>query len=196
MEKYTIVADSVINLYKSKDSVRRSEVLLIGQDYLIDDCLPDMSAEDYDSYRTKVYLAEVPDKPLGWVNYKDFIDAALKSVAPSDSVEETELEQEDMTTDKVSIWLEELEDEEISDSNPLTEEIVETTTFTETVTAQEYRVKLKNKVFSDVTGKSVNNSINSIILITTSPETTNGPITVYHNDLVYTFNRQDLIYLD
>lgn len=112
MEKYTIAADSVVNLYKSEDSVRRSEVLLIGQDYLIDDCLPDMSAEDYDSYRTKVYLAEVPDKPLGWVNYKDFINAALKSVAPSDLVEETELEQKDMTTDKVSIWLEEYEETE------------------------------------------------------------------------------------
>lgn len=110
MEKYILVADSEVNLYKSKESTRRSEVLLIGQEYLIDDCLPDMPAEDYDSYRTEIYLAEVPDKPLGWVNYMNFMNAALKSVDPDDVIEETESEQEDTTTDKVSIWLEEYEE--------------------------------------------------------------------------------------
>lgn len=138
MEKFTLT--EAVNLYKDENSTRRSCLLDINEEYLLDE--NDIYAKGGydDSHRVPIYT-EGTDVigQIGWVNFNNFMKVALKYKSPSDLVE-----------DEV---IEEVSNEETIEEEPVIE-----------ITEPKTKGKLIKRTMYDSRGYEVPEWFNSVIL--------------------------------
>lgn len=139
MEKFILT--EAVNLYKDENSTRRSCLLDINEEYLLDENDTSVPEGRYDdSHRVPIYT-EGNDVigQIGWVNFNDFMKVALEYKNPSELVENEVIE--------------EVSNEETVEEEPVAE-----------IKELKTRGKLIKRVMYDSRGYEVPEWFNSVIL--------------------------------